>query len=273
MRQVTFDPTGVEGAARWSTDRFIWLEDGSLLTSTDGFVWRQTPLPNTVFPVTAVWTGQSYVVGGPPGTAYTSPDGIAWTSHATGSSETPFFLTWAGGRAIGFGLSSILSSPDGTTWTVSTPPSQGRIHDLLWTGQQYVVSTDEGLFTSTDGSTWQSATTPVEAVYQLVPTGSEFLAVAFDPLRGVVVLRSTDGSTWTELGQMTGQLPGLGSTIERAGSVYVGCAGSSRELVFSADALSWHPSPNPVPFEGCSSIASSGSSLIVNHDGGLTAGR
>lgn len=65
------------------------------------------------------WSGTDYVAVGNSGEIITSPNGTAWTSHASGTTNDLSGIAWSGTQFVAVGeLGTILTSPDGITWTL-----------------------------------------------------------------------------------------------------------------------------------------------------------
>ena len=129
----------------------------------------------------------------------TSPDGVTWTSRTT-PNQASSGLSWdeTGAKLIVAGTNSIYTSPDGVTWTAKTSPDTNA-----WFKGAYSASLGLWAFvggagtqrvaTSANGEdTWTLRTTPNIAYFDIVWSGTKFVALGFDD-----VATSADGVTWT----------------------------------------------------------------------------
>jgi hypothetical protein len=156
-----------------------------------------------------IWTGTQFVVVGYGGTILTSPDGSTWTSQNSGTSAILMGAAWSGARlvAVGYGSSpTVLTSVDGVNWSPVSPlpvNATTQLYAIAWSGTQFVAV---GL----------DASAPTTAV----------------------VLRSTDGLTWTST---TMQSPAV-QWVTWNGTQFVAVGGSgpaSPVVLRSTDGQTW----------------------------------
>jgi len=225
----------------WTGSVFAVVGDsGKFATSPDGITWTYrsglyaaggahvtNPVgPGDLYtygsPVSMIWTGTKFVVGGYSGKIFTSPDGITWTNQ-TGLSSTTFgtatvyALGWSGSTMIASGVNGkMATSSDGVTWTYrsqlstttwgATGSSVATV--AVWDGSKFVIIGVNGASaTSTDGATWTyrsslASTSFASGIfaYGLVWSGSVMFAVGANG----VAATSTDGITWTYQAGLSG---------------------------------------------------------------------
>ncbi len=170
--------TSTDGGATW-TRRDVRL----------GHVWGLDFLNGTWFA-----TGDS---GNNTSSLSTSPDGITWTSRATGSADDLYGVAFGNNLYVAVGNGSqVVTSPDGVTWTRRTVADSGAsIHDIVFAAGRFVACAYGGiLYTSTDGLAWTKIDTG---------TGSNarFESIAYGNGRFVAVgnntsVSSADGLAW-----------------------------------------------------------------------------
>jgi hypothetical protein len=144
-----------------------------------------------------------FVSVGPSTNFHTSPDGITWTSRASGYGSQPFYgVAWDPviGLFVAVGTSGQLTtSPDGETWTTRTSGfGSSTINDVASDGNGLFVTVgaDGKLFTSTDGINWSSQTSSFGAtvIYGVTRGRANWVAVG----DGGKLATSPDGTTWTQ---------------------------------------------------------------------------
>jgi len=240
----TFDVVLDDTATRWTT-RFSVL----------------TGLRRVAF------AGGQYVAVGDAGTILTSPDSIAWTSRASGTSNALRGLAWSRTQFIAVGdLGTIVASTDGVSWS---PRSSGMptatLNAVAWSGSQFVAVGSElvdppgggwyaVILTSPDGITWtQRAPGLPGIIYGIAWTGSRFVAVGTIP----AVLLSTDGITWisVDTGLTFGHLNDVTSNGTRTVAV-----GYQVGAITSTDDVHWQRIAN---FNGQYAIAWNGTRFLA----------
>lgn len=173
------------------------------------------------------------------GCAYTSPDGITWTSRTTGVTTGLYAICWSSNLglfvAVG-GLGTIITSPDGITWTTRTSGISKSLQEVCWSSDKSLfvaVGTDGVIITSPDGITWTSRTSGM--TYQLsgVCWASELgLFVIVSDMQKIT---SPDGITWTILSN-TNQGYSICWSSSKKSFVSVGTSG---RIETSPDGITW----------------------------------
>lgn len=229
---------------------YLTANDGALwndISGTDGGVATQN-LPD--LPVNAVAIDADPLVGlfgvgakpglivavGLFGNVLTSPDGITWTAHVSGTSSTLSAVVWGNSQFVAVGLGgTILTSPDGSVWTVRKHgPASEALQGAAFSGTRYVVTSASAaqVYTSSDGISWTSHAVPGgHALLSVAWTGTQFVAVGY----GGTVLTSPDGLTWTV--RSSGTTQNLGC-VAAAGTAIV-AGGLNGTLISSPDGVTW----------------------------------
>ncbi|MEO7426128.1 MAG: hypothetical protein ABI036_13150 [Fibrobacteria bacterium] len=174
----------------------------------------------------------------------TSPDGIAWTSLSSGTSNSLLSVAWTGKQIVAVGDSgTILTSPDGTNWNLISSNTQVSLRSITWTGTQLVTVGDMGtILTSLDGITWVTRNSGTTKSLKLVVLADTQLVIF-----GENILKSADGVNWT--------IVGLGTlspwTIIWTGTLFVG-GFNGGGIRTSPDGVNWTLSTQkPTTIQGC----------------------
>jgi hypothetical protein len=132
----------------------------------------------------------------------------------------------------------ILTSTDGQAWSAAVQPYPMALYDIVWNGSKFVAvgsildnspNSASGVLISSDGVHWtQHPVGALSVLYDVSWNGTQFLATGY---AGAV--RSTDGTTWTQVGQGTVG----GGAIGWSGQRYLVC-----DVVYcksSTDGVQW----------------------------------
>jgi N-acetylneuraminic acid mutarotase len=206
----TGPPTNRGDLLRYANGRFLTLGH----TSVDGQTWTAIPPPPHNFWLNEIGEGDgTYVITGPQGQLWTSPDLAAWTRRTTPDTDDLTAVAHGNGVFVVrkfWQAGAVLRSADrGVTWqTVATGPAPDRFYNTLAFGQGlFVYALDTSVRTSLDGLAWQDR--PVSGVPPgfslnrggLAFTGREFVTAGESgstaTSRTVVVGTSPNGSEWT----------------------------------------------------------------------------
>ncbi len=239
---------------------------GSGLTPTPPVPASSSPMQAASLPVPSSTPSPS------PSTTPTLSPGIWPRTNAPEGLGTPLFMAWLGERFVLFGPNGkIWSSPDGSSWTRLADLPGGSawpttVRDAIATGSGYLAVgmgeswASAAVWTSADGLAWQRV--PDQAAFQgaameAVARGSSgFVAVGVVPrtlcslgatcgLDGAI-WRSADGRTWSRVAGTTFHTSILGVTAGPFGYVASGgddwceaCAESGPRIWISADGKTW----------------------------------
>ena len=147
--------------------------------STDLFSWT-TEAPGTRNFNDVVWTGTQFVGVGSQGRVKTSPDGVAWTTQESDTTEDLMAVAWNGSALVAVGFDNtavtplVMRSTTGTSWNPVPLPGFPAVllRAVAWTGSCFVATGGLGyMFTSPDGLVWD---------YHQVPSASGILAFTWD---------------------------------------------------------------------------------------------
>jgi len=152
----------------------------------------------------------------------TSTDGASWTGGEIGSNVVPYAVVHDGTQFLAAGeeyqfadpagwYGAIFTSPNGSGWT-RRHFSGATLRDIASSGSVHVAVGDDGtIWRSTNGSSWSPVPSPTAIDLKGVSYGDgKFVAVGSGSPGNsggpVVVLTSTDGSSWTDTSSGTGTL-------------------------------------------------------------------
>jgi hypothetical protein len=159
-----------------------------ILTSTDGAVWTEVLPRQSVSLNRVVWTGERFVaVGSSSGdptasaVALVSPDGLAWTRHAVGSTSITgrYDLAWSGSQFVAVGYGGAARSSDGVSWQQVGVGSFTSSDAIGWSGQRFLACGVVYCQSSSDGVDW--------TYRQLPGTGASVRGLAWADTRWVAV--------------------------------------------------------------------------------------
>ncbi len=143
------------------------------------------------------------------GTAFTSSDGITWTSHAVTAGNWGPRIVWASSLSLLLAVNttrgSVFSSPDGTTWTEHTLSEVNLWNAVAWspTLGLFALVAQSGthrVATSPDGTTWTLRTAASASSWTSIVWADAlglFVAQFFSGGGGNTIMTSPDGTTWT----------------------------------------------------------------------------
>ncbi|HKP97917.1 MAG TPA: hypothetical protein VJ385_19430 [Fibrobacteria bacterium] len=185
------------------------------------------------------------------GLILTSPDGVTWTPHPSGTKSFLYSVAWAEGQFVAVGgptdsLSggtAILTSPDGIAWTPRDVGLTNVLFSVTWTGSQWVavggVSRNGAgsavIVTSPDGATWTPRNSGISGADKLLDdvvwTGGKLVAAGYPGL----IVTSPDGETWTA--RESGTVQTL-SSLAWTGTQVV-AVGDTGTILTSPDGETW----------------------------------
>jgi hypothetical protein len=146
----TVQPVELTAVVR-TGDQFLAVGGQTVLSSTDGIVWRQVSAAFPIGATTLTVGGGRVVAAGVAGDApsvWTSRDGVAWAraSLPPGTTGRVLAVTYHNGSfvAVGSGPAGVAAwySPDGASWTAARPIENGTgglMFDVAW-GPDVVIS-------------------------------------------------------------------------------------------------------------------------------------
>ena len=207
---VRTGPAVAQGALQFVNGRLVNLN----YSSTDGRTWTAITHPAYSFWINNLGGGDgTFVLTGPQGQLWTSPDLATWTRRTT--PDTDDLTTVVHGNGVFlvrkfWQTGAMLRSADGgATWaTVATGSAPSRFYNELAFGQgRFVYALDRAVRTSVDGLSWQETAVPTAPGTfsfnqgPLVFDGARFVSAAETASsatqRTLTVATSGDGLAWT----------------------------------------------------------------------------
>lgn len=131
----------------WSGQQFVaslsvnqFPNDGRVLVSVDGVNWIEVVISNeSLSTLSIIWDGNQFVAGGIVGRLHTSPDGVNWAEHDTGTSTNYFDVASSGEILIAHGNGTGVATIDsGATWQTFNIGSLYTGHGLAWGNNKFV---------------------------------------------------------------------------------------------------------------------------------------
>ena len=243
------------------------------VNQTLGHVWEWShpkPQGNGLFDI--AWNGALYVAVGAGGTILTSTDGYIWTRQISNVTNTLNSVTWTGTNFFVVGSNgTILSSVDGINWTDLSTVAP-TLNGVVWMGSQYVVVGDGGfIMTSPDGVTWVTRVSGTTRSLTDVVSNGALLVITVDSsstLDSTDVLLSNDGLLWFLQSGVVNSRVGLRSVIWTGAEFY---ATGNSAIIKSVDGVSWVVS-QALGFRGNSIIQTDTHIVVVGGEGGNDTG-
>lgn len=203
----------------------------------DNWHWRSiTPPGPAISYDAAIYHNDSYLVVGWNGTIMTSPDGITWTSRASGATQDLWDVAYGNGTLVAVGDSDLVTSPDGITWTARTSGATNVLSAVAYGANIFVtVGWGGTILSSPDGSSWTARTSgTTNSLYGLTYAAGKFVAVGDSG----TILTSQDGINWSSQ---------VSSVTERLQGVAYGegtflAVGEKGIVLWSSDGASWNSS-------------------------------
>jgi len=174
---------------------FVIVGFSVILTSDDGTQWFPQSIPGwpgfILFDI--VYGNGLFVAVGGSGTAFTSPDGINWTPHATGDISEKKAITYGNGKFVAVGSSGkIITSENGINWTIQDSKVSGNIYSVAFGNNRFVASeSNYNIIYSDDGITWEIGT-QTQGMTDIVFSNGIFVGTTSG-----IIKYSLDGITFT----------------------------------------------------------------------------
>jgi photosystem II stability/assembly factor-like uncharacterized protein len=235
----------------WAANRFVAVGvDGTVVTSPEGINWALQPAPTTDS-FTAVGGSSSLIVAatypysGSQLKLLTSPDGVTWSTAATGLADFNT-IVYAGGRFVAAGFYKAATSTDGVVWTPSAQ-LPGILESIVYANNQYVaVGSDangvSAVFTSSDGLNWTIVQSS-HSLLRVAQSAQDGRLVAVG--NSYITCTSTDsGATWSfaQLGPtVSDNYPFVDLVWSPSAAAFVGLVqvAANQYAYTSADGGSW----------------------------------
>ena len=219
----------------WQENAFVCVgNDGTLLSSPDGAVWKKARTNTTAQFQGTTGNGKINVAVGLFGTVVTSPDLETWTTQPAPTTERLFAVLWQGAQFVALGNNgTVILSPDGLAWR-SAPQQSSTIfyHHGVWAGRQFIVASGNGLSTSADGLAWRTAPGVSSKMYDVAANSSLAVAVGESPNN---LVTSPDGIRWT---RQSPPSPEMLAAVTWTGTQFL-AAGANDTLLSSPDGIIW----------------------------------
>jgi hypothetical protein len=184
-----------------------------------------------------------FIVGGGGGTLRSSPDGVTWTDHSSGTGQQVTSVTFGGGIFVGVcdAGRSVVSS-NGTSWSNNATGVGSRLNRIAFGNSLFVAVGSGGrILTTTNGTAWTSQTSgTAQDLWHVVYGNGIFVAVG----ESGTVLTSPDGITWTP--QTIGTSDQVRSVAFGNGTFYA--ATIANVGFYSADGITWIDDGTPSAF-------------------------
>lgn len=174
---VTVNPTGVQANTTTIVNRWVFVGNtGTIYTATSSgttftdFTARTSGTSANLQDITWNPALNEFIAVGQTGTILTSPNGVTWTSQASGTTELLYSVacSFGVGRVVATGTNGKIvhaSIYTTTSWLSATPPTTGTgktIYSVYATGTRFVTSLNVvpngWIWTSTDGINWSEIT-------------------------------------------------------------------------------------------------------------------
>ncbi|MBI2513889.1 MAG: immunoglobulin domain-containing protein [Opitutae bacterium] len=240
-------PTGINGGLTQLQDmvagggRVVAFGTGGVTAvSTDGLNWTPgtlgTGVTDTLFGATYV-LNKFYGVSGSTGKVFSSPDGVTWSSVASGATSLQA-LAYGAGRLVAVGENGqIVVSANGTSWTPVSSGTTAQFLGVNFVNNRFVaVGVGGTILTSPDGLIW-TARSAAGNTSNLQNTAFGAGRYVIAGQSGRVILTSTDAENWNILTAGPYQGTHLNG-VAASGSVAV-AVGDAGAIVSSSDGAAW----------------------------------
>lgn len=217
----------------WSGSQFVAVgRSGSkIYTSPDGITWTpRTPALDTRL-LRGVTFGNGLFVAVSDTTTsgltvQSSPDGITWTFGNLSSIDGLYDVTFGNGVFVGVGGNGngvYARSTNGTSWTPGVIRTTTTFYRAVAFGNGlFVACSSADISTSPDGITWTSRFNPGRDVFDIIWTGSQFVATGGG---ASPIFTSPDGITWTTRTSFPITSTIQNSLVSFGGNLYAGSTG------------------------------------------------
>jgi hypothetical protein len=185
--------------ALYAGDRFVLLDMGSGMWSTDGTEWTNFSYDVGLLRQ-VIWTGTAFMGFDTGADLWKSSDGVAWETLNTSEPirGTPWKIVATGSprsfAMVGQG-GLIGTSQDGRSWSLASVASNEYFFDVVSGGGRLVAAGSNGaLLVSDDGTSWRDVSLHIPKSLRAISYGAGvFVAVG----ETGIVYTSPDGLSWT----------------------------------------------------------------------------
>ncbi|HEY1789318.1 MAG TPA: hypothetical protein VGJ73_14255 [Verrucomicrobiae bacterium] len=225
-------PTGTCNSIAFSNNMYVAATSQGFIESTIELSYTletNTPSLNSV-----ITYSNTFVAVGNSGEIYQSTNGLTWTQHNSGTSDSLHCIAASNGLLVAVGENgAIQTSPSGTIWTSRLSGTSLALYGVAYSNGLYVAVGQEGtVVTSPDGINWTVQDSGQLNDLMSITYGSAgFLAVGASG----TILTSPDGVNWTQ------QMSGSSINLETAafGHGYYLIAGAGPAVFTSPDGINW----------------------------------
>ena len=256
LTAIGYDASGAAVNVIRSTNGTSWTSLGSFTTSTNANM--VTPMANSGFKIGSTYYWMSS--GG--GAALLSTTN--WSSFSNSASTSAISSNGAAyngtGLVTGRTTMIVQSSSDLSTWSSSTAIGSGNNFRAAaygagtWvvTGSLSAVGAGAWTNATTNGSgSWTAATTQMTSAStstlaaHVIYAGGKFVAVGGDTANGAATWTSTNGTTWTSNGLISGSAPHTLLSVAYDGTSRYVAVSNNGNIYYSANAASWTQATTP----------------------------
>ena len=137
-----------------------------IYSSANGLTWTSADVPGVSGVQRVKFLNGQFTAACDGGLVMFSNDGLTWTTHATGLSETLNTISYGKGRWVIGGYFVLGYSLDGTVWHTSPAPMQ--VLDIDYVDGKFLgVGNIATMVASSDGANWESASAPAVTAYDI----------------------------------------------------------------------------------------------------------
>ena len=145
-----------------------------------------------------LWAGTLFVLVGDNGVIKTSPDGIAWTSRNSTTTNNLNSVIFTGTTLVVVGdNSTVLASVDAITWVAGSLPTSSNLNGVAWNGSLLAATGTLGkIYTSPDALNWTERVSAAGSTFNdITASGQSFVAVGNS---GVIYSSNSLGTVWNQ---------------------------------------------------------------------------
>jgi hypothetical protein len=241
----------------------IFVTTGQIYSYNNGLTWALTE--NTITqPVLGFWNSIAFgngvfVMVGPDNQAFSTDNGLTWTSVSNPLSGSWTSVTFGNGAFVAVGQNNqAFSTDNGLTWKSVSNPLLGVWTSVAFGHDVFVaVAQSKQAISSDNGLTWTSVSNPLSGIWVGVAFGHDVFVMTDDYYQQA---RSTTyGNSWT-LASQSAPVSGPWSSAAYANDVFVlvGNGIQARSIDYGD---TWTSVSNPLP--GAWRSVTSGSNVFV----------
>lgn len=188
----------------WNGKQYLAATRSNLIISSDLKTWEELPLDSSEI-ASIAYGNNKYVIVKRDGKILTSTDGYEWKEKYTLQwcsfsdviyNGNMFVAVGTNMITLSFGVqtegqSVIMTSPDGENWHIQDVECEAGLDGITWNGEKFVIAGSDIILSSEDGNKWDAV--DVNAYLEDVAFGNGvFAAVGYNG----VIISSNDGDYW-----------------------------------------------------------------------------